>query len=40
MADPYTIYLSQESLRLDQSDLEGSFHGIGAYVDTNSEGYR
>ena len=39
LADPYTIYLSQESLRLDQSDLEGSFHGIGAYVDTNSEGY-
>lgn len=39
LADPYTVYLSRDSLRLDQSDLEGSFHGIGAYVDSNSEGY-
>ena len=39
LADPYTAYLSREDLRLDQADLEGSFHGIGAYVGTNSEGY-
>ena len=39
LADPYTAYLSRDDLRLDQSDLEGSFHGIGAYVGTNSEGY-
>ena len=39
LADPYTAYLSREDLRLEQSDLEGSFHGIGAYVGTNSEGY-
>lgn len=39
LADPYTTYLSREDLRLDQSDLAGSFHGIGAYVGTNSEGY-
>ena len=39
LADPYTSYLSRDDLRLDQSDLEGSFHGIGAYVGTNSEGY-
>lgn len=39
LADPYTSYLSRDDLRLDQSDLAGSFHGIGAYVGTNSEGY-
>ena len=39
LADPYTSYLSRDDLWLEQSDLEGSFHGIGAYVGTNSEGY-
>ena len=39
LADPYTAYLSRDDLMMDQSDLEGSFHGIGAYVGTNSEGY-
>ena len=39
LADPYTSFLSRDDLRLDQSDLAGSFHGIGAYVGTNSEGY-
>ena len=32
LADPYTSYLSRDDLWLEQSDLEGSFHGIGAYV--------
>ncbi len=39
LADPYTTYLSRDDLRFDQSELEGSFHGIGAYVGTNNEGY-
>ena len=26
-------------MRVDQADLAGSFHGIGAYVGTNSDGY-
>ncbi len=39
LSDPYTAFLDPDDLRLDQEDLQGSFEGIGAFVDTNDEGY-
>ncbi len=37
--DPYTIFLNEETLKLDQEDLQGSFEGIGAFVETNEDGF-
>ena len=37
--DPYTIFLDEEALRLDQEDLQGTFEGIGAFVETNEDGF-
>ena len=39
LGDPYTLFLSAEDIRLDEEDLQGSFEGIGAFVDLNADGY-
>ena len=37
--DPYTAFLNSNDVKLDREDLRGSFEGIGAYVNTNEDGY-
>jgi carboxyl-terminal processing protease len=37
LKDPYSVYLAPDDYSLQQSNMKGSFYGIGAQVSTNAE---